>query len=671
MTFSAKLIAYFLGIGLLSVIVLGTISYTSSRKALVNRTYDQLTSLKQIKKHQIEEFFARKLGDIKVYAYNSAVQLSVQRFVSAFNDGGLNNPKYKEWIGLHDSKLQLYIEEYGYYDLFFISPEGDVTYSVAKESDLGKNLISGPLSYSGLAKAYKQGKEKFGIIDFSWYDVSNQPAAFVSGPVNDNNGNLIGVLVYQLSLESIDKVMQERTGLGETGETYLVGDDYLLRSDSRFSEETTVLKQQVETEGVTEALSGIAGIKIIDSYNGTSVLSSYDKLNIDGVHWAIVAEINEAEIMQPVYTMRNNIIYVAFFLLALILLVTHLIRKEINNTLGEEPNHIAKIAESIANGNLNIKFKTDKGLKGVYQSMYEMSEKLKEIISNVVASSENIAGASQQLSSGAQSISSGVSEQAASAEEVSSSMEEMAANIMQNSANALKTMDISGKASNSAEQVSIASEDSMLAVKEIYSKINVVVEIAEKTDLLAINAAVEAARAGDEGRGFAVVAAEVRKLAERSQLAASEIVALAENGLKLTEQSNIKLKSIVPDIQETSRLIEEIVTSSKEQEVGVNQVNTAIQQLSMVTQQNASSSEEMASSSEEMAAQSEDLMQVTQFFTIEENQNRYYQNSHSGVRNNGSSSFNSKSKSNGEMINTPPIINHLETEKLNPEFQDF
>ncbi len=246
-----------------------------------------------------------------------------------------------------------------------------------------------------------------------------------------------------------------------------------------------------------------------------------------------------------------------------------------------------------------------------------MGKKLQEIVGSILTGASNISGASQQLSSGAQQISSGVSEQAAAAEEVSSSMEEMASNIMQNTENAIKTMDISAKSSNSVEQVAVASEDSMNAVRAIFSKINVVVEIAEKTDLLAINAAVEAARAGDQGRGFAVVAAEVRKLAERSQIAASEIVSLAQNGLKMTEESNNLLKSIVPDIQETSRLVEEIASASREQESGVEQVNTAIQQLSMVTQQNASASEEMASSSEELAAQSIDLEDVTKFFTID------------------------------------------------------
>ncbi|WP_289054689.1 methyl-accepting chemotaxis protein [Carboxylicivirga marina] len=300
----------------------------------------------------------------------------------------------------------------------------------------------------------------------------------------------------------------------------------------------------------------------------------------------------------------------------LAIIISIAITRSITSSLGGEPSELEEIANRMGNGDLTINTNDVNNRQGVIRKMLEMVDRLKSVMVSVTTGADNINSASQQLSGGAQQISSGVSEQAASAEEVSSSMEEMAANIQQNTGNALKTRELSGKASKDVEEVAAASEESMQAVNDINDKINVVVQIAEKTDLLAINAAVEAARAGDEGRGFAVVAAEVRKLAERSQEAANSIVSLAERGAQLSEKSTAMLKAIVPNIIETSQLVDEIATGSQEQETGVNQVNSAIQQLSHVTQQNASNSEEMASSSEELSSQANELEEITSFFKL-------------------------------------------------------
>ncbi len=331
--------------------------------------------------------------------------------------------------------------------------------------------------------------------------------------------------------------------------------------------------------------------------------------------------IDENEEADEVYDASQNNLFVlsiAFLVGAIVLaiIISLAITRFITSTLGGEPKELEEIANRMGNGDLTIDTSNAGNRQGVIKIMLEMVERLKGVMVSISTGADNINSASQQLSGGAQQISSGVSEQAASAEEVSSSMEEMAANIQQNTSNALKTRDLSAKASSDVEEVAAASEESMQAVNDINDKINVVVQIAEKTDLLAINAAVEAARAGDQGRGFAVVAAEVRKLAERSQAAASSIVELAERGAQLSEKSTAMLKALVPNIVETSQLVDEIATGSQEQETGVNQVNSAVQQLSHVTQQNASNSEEMASSSEELSSQANELEEITSFFNL-------------------------------------------------------
>ncbi|WP_235264124.1 methyl-accepting chemotaxis protein, partial [Geoalkalibacter ferrihydriticus] len=207
--------------------------------------------------------------------------------------------------------------------------------------------------------------------------------------------------------------------------------------------------------------------------------------------------------------------------------------------------------------------------------------------------------------------------QAAAAEEASSSMEQMAANIRQNADNAMQTEKIAAKSAQDARQGGEAVGKTVTAMKQIADKISIVEEIARQTNLLALNAAIEAARAGEHGKGFAVVAAEVRKLAERSQTAAAEISDLSGSSVEIAEQAGKMLTQMVPDIQKTAELVQEIAAASKEQDAGAEQVNKAIQQLDQVIQQNASASEEMASTSEELSSQAEQLQQAIAYFKVD------------------------------------------------------
>jgi methyl-accepting chemotaxis protein len=288
--------------------------------------------------------------------------------------------------------------------------------------------------------------------------------------------------------------------------------------------------------------------------------------------------------------------------------------------LGDEPAAIAALADRLAAGDLTIRFDEDKKAIGVYAAMKNMVTRLQEVVGGVKLAADNVASGSQSMSAASEEMTQGATEQAAAAEEASSSIEQMTANIRQNADNALQTEKIAVKAADDARQAGAAAAENMAAMKEIAGKIMIIEEIARQTNLLALNAAIEAARAGDHGRGFAVVAAEVRKLAERSQVAAGEISKLSVSSVDVAERSGRMLEALVPSIQKTAELVQEIAAASREQDAGAEQINKAIQQLDQVIQQNASASEEMASTAEELNGQSEQLQELIAFFKVDEDQ---------------------------------------------------
>ncbi len=547
-------------------------------------------------------------------------------------------------------------QRFGYYDIFLIDADsGHVVYSVFKELDYATSLKNGPFADTGLAEAYRgamalsSANEVF-MTDFAPYLPSYQdPAIFIATPVFDGDRR-IGVLAFQLPIDRINNVMTgegkwKESGLGDSGETYLIGSDYKMRSQSRFwledkagfisaigkagidaatinaikSKQTVIGLMPVNSPGVKSALSGQTGFSKFNDYRGIQVLSAYKPVEINGQKWAILAEEDEDEAEAAAIELHGYVMNLVWITAVVLFIASGVLGWIFSISIVRPIERIVSSMQDISSGSgdltVRLDDKANDELGMLARAFNVFVEKLDGIMSNIGESTTELATASEELSMITKDTRNGIERQHAEIQQVATAVEEMTATVKEVAQNTNAVADASRNAGSHVETGRVVVQDSSESIQRLSNSLiesqhvvdalqndservgtvlDVIKSIAEQTNLLALNAAIEAARAGEQGRGFAVVADEVRVLAKRSQDSAEEIRVIIESLQERSEQTTTMLQANISDLGSTVDLNEKTQQSFTEIESAVSKLLEMSIQIANATEEQAAVTEEIS-----------------------------------------------------------------------------
>jgi len=609
-----------------------------------------------------------------------------------------DNSDYDKAHQLYHPILKDYLEQFEYYDIFLIDAQsGNIVYSVFKELDYSTSVTTGSFSGTGIAKVFAkanaQNNPDYSVIeDFASYQPSYQdPAAFIASPIIENGVN-IGVLVFQMPIGKINKIMTHDrhwadAGLGSSGETYLIAQDKTLRSQNRFliedkvsyidaiskaginrsivdainAKDTAIALQPVTSISANKALSGGTGIEIVNDYRDVPVLSAYASIEAAGIHWAILAEIDESEAFASAYELKSDILTYAIMIGVIMIIfgcaAGYLFARTISLPiirLNDSLSHIERNSDLTHRVDITS---TDE-IGSASNSLNSMIKKFHQAISKVASNAVSLATAAEQTSVITSQNSQRLDEQQDQTTQVATAMEEMTITVegvAQNVNEAVEAVRIVDQKSmhghqtmqhtiQSVSELATQIENASQVIhefethsSEIVAVLDVIKGVAEQTNLLALNAAIEAARAGDQGRGFAVVADEVRGLAGRTQASTSEISEVIDKLKTSSEQAVIAMQrsqsltcnvvkqaniaeasfgEVTQAVASIAQMNEQIASAVTEQRATSNDINFNINAIATSTNECATGSVHTAEASEELASLTVDLKTLVSNFKI-------------------------------------------------------